>query len=575
MREYKYNFKIICRNKIFLFSYSLIFGLFLSYLIYGFYSAFHTTDQIFIYDLAYNTFKQTTSLIPYCLPAILFTALYVFNLNRQNHMEELILCIAPYQDKKAKGQVLITWLFFVYSLFLGLNLYAFYKSDFRESKAFLVQIIFYLTVNYFVLGILMITIAFALSIVKKVSYQILLAGASICVFGGYFKNYFYERAADKELFYKLYAFVQVITPGGKDWALQPYVGETVQLHQIGIILFWGSVSGLIAAIALGSKRRYFTGTLILALLILLLPYEEIGQSYYAGNGSWYPMYYYNNDGGHRTEEYETKPQFEVTDYHMDLWTLTCLKAEVTASVSESNLKEYEFTLYHPYQILHIKDQDGKKLTYLRNGDYLTVYPIEGKELSQIKFSYYGNGKGFYSQLEGINLVPGILFFPIPGFHTVYGSSTEGVYEFIPCYLERKAEFLVTVHSPLTVYSTLNQLEKNVFSGKADTVGLFAGLFMKKTIVDDVTFIHSQIEQFKFSGFDSYKDAIEYAELLNQKSIKKNLSFHKKLIIALPVVAYDIPLKHENYFLFREMVEMSGLDYLAETYVEDADEEMDQ
>lgn len=576
MRIYTYNFKIICRNKLFLLSYIFTFGFLTVSLLAGLYSAIQTTEKIFIFDIAYDSFKRTTRLVSYYLPIVLFTALYVFNINKQNYVDELIFYIAPKRDGRAKRQVLITWNFFTYLLVLGINLFAYSISDFSTSIQFLMQIILYITVNYFILGILMITIAFAISLIKKIQYQILLAGFSLCVFGGYFKDFLFERMLNKELFYRLYAFVQIVTPGGKDWALQTYVGETVQLHQLGVILFWGTISSLVTAVVFRNKKGHLIGSLLIALFILVLPYEEMGQSFYGGLGSGYAWYHYYDKFGERNiEGQEQEPQFAVTNYEMDLWTVTCLKAEVTACVNENDLDKYEFTLYHPYKILHIKDQDGEKLRFTRDGDYVTVYPIRGKALNNIKFAYYGNGKGFYSQLEGINLVPGMFFYPMPGFHKVYEESTEGIREFVPNYLLNEAEFHVKVHSPLTVYSTLNQKERNVFTGKSDTIGIFAGLFMQKTVVDDVTFIHSQIEQYKFSGFESYADAVEYADLISEKDGLESLSFHNKTVIVLPDDAYGLPYVHDNYLLFGDMVTIYGLDYLADKCMEDVNEQLDK
>lgn len=518
-------------------------------------------------DIAYHMLQENALLVCYFIPIILFMSLYIFNSNKLEHMEEIVCSIDQSRELRAKRWALFIWNLAITGMILLINVAAYFQSHFKNDIEFLRQIIIYILANYLAVGMVMILAAESISLVPKVKYQILLAVFVTVLLGGYYKEHLYYQIADKELFYKLYAPFQIITPGGGEWAIQQHIGLPIQMHQIGVILFWGMLFGMIAAITLKRKKKCLTGILLLAVLMLLLPYEELGQSYYRGGGTWYPVYHYydyNGNGERIVEEKEEQPEFAVTDYEIKFTVFTCLSAKVTMHIREKDLKQYRFTLYHPYRIMEVRSQEGERLAFERDGDYLTVYPPEGKPLEQIKISYYGNGKELYSQMEGINLIPGTCFYPVPGFQKVYGEDEYGYgYAFYPSYLQEKAHFQVKVSTPHRVYSTLRENERNSFEGEGDTFGLFAGL-LEKTIVGDTMFIHPRLERLEMGGFSSYDDVVEYAGLIYETSEQEAFSLSGKTIIVIPnPTSIQCPMAHDNYLLFSDSVRTYDMDYLKE------------
>lgn len=520
---------------------------------------------MYSWDVAYHMLQENAFLACYFIPIILFMSLYIFNSNKLEHMEEIVCSVDRSRELRARRWVLFIWNLAITGMILLINVAAFFQSHFKNNAEFFWQMILYVLANYLAVGMVMILAAESISLVAKIKYQILLAVFVAVLLGGYYKERLYEQIENKELFYKLYAPFQIITPGGGDWAIQQHIGLPIQIHQIGVILFWGTLFGMIAAITLKRKKKCLTGMLLLAVLILLLPYEELGQSFYRGGGTWYPVHHYYdyNDNTKRiVEEKEEQPEFTVTDYEMKFTILTCLSAKVTMHIREKDLEQYKFTLYHPYQIMEVRSQDGEKLAYERDGDYLTVYPLEGKPLKQIKLSYYGNGKELYSQIEGINLIPGTCFYPIPGFQKVYGGGEYG-YGFYPSYLQERARFQVKVTTPRRVYSTLEENGRNSFEGESDTFGLFAGL-LEKTVVGDTVFIHPRLERLEMGGFSSYEDVVEYAGLIYENSGQEAFSLSGKTIIAIPnPTSMQCPIAHDSYLLFSDSVSTYDMDYLKE------------
>ncbi len=516
-------------------------------------------------DVAYGMLQENVSMVHYFIPVILFMALYAFRINKFEHMEEIVCSIDKSRELRAERWALNIYNLAITGIILLINVTAFFQSHYKHDMELLCQMLLYVLANYLAVGMMMISAAEAVSLVPKVKYQVLLAVFITILFGGYYKEQLYYQIENKELFYKLYAPLQVITPGGGKWGIQQHLGLPIQIHQVGAILFWGMLFGMAAAIVLKRKKKCLTGFLLLSVFILMLPYEELAQSYYGGGGTWYPVYHYYDYNGNEeriVEEKEKQPEFAVTDYEMEFHVFTCLYAEVTMHIRENDLEQYRFTLYHPYRIMDVCSQDGEKLTYERDGDYLTVYPLEGKRLEQIKITYYGNGKELYSQMEGINLMPGTCFYPMAGFQKIYGKSEYG-YGFYPSYLQEKAHFQVKVMTPRKVYSTLKENGKNSFEGEGDTFGLFAGL-LEKTVVGDTVFIHPRLEWMEQGGFFDYEDVVEYAALLYEKSGQEAFSLSGKTIIVLPgSVSVQCPIAHDSYLLFSDSLRIGEMDYLKE------------
>ncbi len=524
-----------------------------------------TKSAIYSLKVAYYILQENALLACYFIPVILFMSLYIFNLNKLEHMEEIVCAVDKSRELRAKRWALFIWNLAITGIILPMNVAAFFQSHFKNNTEFLWQMILFVLANYLAVGMVMILAAEAISLVPKIRYQILLAVFVVVLLGGFYKERLYVQIENKELFYKFYAPFQIITPGGGEWAIQQHIGLPIQIHQIGVILFWGTLFGMMAAFVLKRKKKYLTGLLFLSVFILLLPYEELGQSFYHGVGTWYPPYHYYdyNDNTKRiVEEKEEQPEFAVTDYEMEFTVFTCLSAKVTMYIREKDLEQYKFTLYHPYRIKDVRSQDGEKLNFERDGDYLTVYPPKGKPVEQIKLSYYGNGKELYSQMEGINLLPGTCFYPMPGFQKVYGEGEFG-YGFYPSYLQEKAHFQVKVNTLRRVYSTLKENGRNSFEGEGDTLGLFAGL-LEKTVVDDTVFIHARLERLEMGGFSSYEDVVEYAGLIYEKSGQEAFSLSGKTIITIPnPTSMHCPVAHDSYLLFSDSVRISDMDYLKE------------
>ncbi len=121
----------------------------------------------------------------------------------------------------------------------------------------------------------------------------------------------------------------------------------------------------------------------------------------------------------RTKEAE----FEVAGYRMELRIRKELSAICrvelagggTKHAESGALEEYDFTLYHCYQVRDVQDDKGKKMEFRQEGDYVIVKG-NGEMVKEITFYYEGGSNFIYSNSHACFLTGIVPWYPKPGFH---------------------------------------------------------------------------------------------------------------------------------------------------------------
>lgn len=355
-------------------------------------------------------------------------------------------------------------------------------------------------------------------------------------------------------------------PQGYALVEDAYLGYAVQMQKIALVLFWLALCVLVLQILFQSKKKFYlfsiTGILV-TFLGCLIPGQELQASYQMDNWVSYADTYYRQN---ELNEVETKEDVSVTKYAIDFWIFNQLYAKVEMDVEQTDLQEYDFTLYHIYQVKSVKDQNGNELSYIQKGDRFTVLSDEG-EISKIIVEYSGTGNPFYSEFCGTFLKSGIAFYPIANFQKQYENG-----KFVDV-VSKTTDFQVNVHSLRKFYCTLDTNEKNKFSGKADGFTLIDGV-MSIDKVGDVTFIYPAIQTFSAPVEEIEKNFISQMDKCVEEN-RTQYSVHNKTIImgvsmnATPIASF-----------FDEHMVVSGFqfDYLVkekylQKFVEEGDEDL--
>lgn len=121
----------------------------------------------------------------------------------------------------------------------------------------------------------------------------------------------------------------------------------------------------------------------------------------------------------RTEE--NRKDFQVTTYDMDLCMTDTLHFSVTLTPSRVDLAEYQFTLYHLYQVEKVQDDRGDDLPFDRESDYLLIHNPSGA-LTSITITYSGDSQYFYATSQGMMLPANFEYIPLAGWHKVFVSN---------------------------------------------------------------------------------------------------------------------------------------------------------
>ena len=198
-----------------------------------------------------------------------------------------------------------------------------------------------------------------------------------------------------------------------------------------------------------------------------------------------------------TEEGLNTANFAVTDYQLNFTLADWLYATVTATV-DTPLDEYTFTLYSNYKVHWVKDSSGNKLPFTRDKDYIVLQNTTGS--TSFTFCYSGSESQYYTQESGCNLPGYAYYYPRAGKWSILEWNSSNM-----CYQhhwESTANYTMTCHSLLPVYTNLAKQPDGTYAGRTNGVTVTTGLALTSgergtyTYYDDV-----QINTVKISGIN--------------------------------------------------------------------------
>ena len=405
--------------------------------------------------------------------------------------------------------------------FVGINRFIELTANFKWNIA----LSFF--INYFLTSVLTVVVGFFASTLKN-----RLKGYTVITLFGIFISGILEYLS--QVIYmstsiNIYPLTNLfsLSPPNLSYFLPQEYGLDVLPYRFFRIFFWIAFFVSIYYIFLsknayqrkGSIKKYISVLCcVLMICCYAMPTSKFDRS--VGNPQECNLhdveYYYYNEFGKR-EDYDT--DYHITAYDMDFKIYNQLTAEVTAETDIPADGKKVFTLYHGYNIKKILDENGNKVPFLREGDFVYIDLIN--ETHKITFIYRGHSPKFYSNYQGSLLLGGFCYYPMPGFLQVYQTKTYNTVFNIP---KDDIEFDVTVHTTNTVYSNLNCNGKNSFSGKAQTVSLVSGMYYEQK-TDGIRVLSAGTNSF----FDDAELKKQY-DIIQDKQVIKG-----KTIIIVPNV----------------------------------------
>lgn len=341
------------------------------------------------------------------------------------------------------------------------------------------------------------------------------------------------------------------------------------------ILFWVLLALGIWVLLLLKRRGIVLSMVVWGICcVMLVMYMQPSSAVFLGTGvfdAWteYQEYYLN---WHPVDENSfEKGEYQITSYQMEMHIGRELEAEAVMTVDQPKLFHYKMTLYHNYKISEIKDQDGEKMNFTRDGDYIDIDNHTGKSITKIYITYQGSCTTFYTSRQGIYLPAFFCYYPRSGYLPIYQKDC-----FLNFCLETPVDFDIQVHYRGKIHSSLKEVSKNHFQGNTTGVTLLAGLCIEETEVEGTRIIYSTLSRYDNPKHEKIKE--QYADFIRKYIKGKNNCIIQPPDLNGDIMNYAFVSDHflgsigtleERYQYYRENGE-----YLELQELED-DEEMEQ
>ncbi len=344
----------------------------------------------------------------------------------------------------------------------------------------------------------------------------------------------------------LYPFLNFFSlfPPNLNWSPEEAFGLSVLPYRWEIIGFWALLlsgllcHGLIRRKTFARKAGVSAGLALslLCLIIFLQPSSKLLLSSDDPKESIMADWeYYFID---HPEDRKASALFTITEYDLDISVGKELKTTATITVDRQDLPEYLLTLYHGYTLKSVASQDGVKLSFIQDGDYITVKNQESLKIQSLRLIYKGHSPVYYSNAQGMYLPGYFPYYPHSGHRPVYDRDTQGSERFV---LPEPVMFRVKIESNRTVYSNLSQNGGNTFSGESTGVTLLSG-FYDTIETNGVTIVYPYLNTWEFN-------AQALTEFVNKYAGTPMLKDSIKTIFLTPVINNSSP--YNRYAAFSD------------------------
>lgn len=268
--------------------------------------------------------------------------------------------------------------------------------------------------------------------------------------------------------------ILTLTQPNQRWIVDELYLIPVEPYRFFLYFGWILLlSGFVCYVLLNQKKKFFS---IFPWVVCAICFWNVVD---AGCISNMDSNTGNAANDYNTFEEETLPEcaadFSVGSYDIHLTIAKRLRAKVCMEINEQK-NTYQFTLYRNYILDSVTDENGEKMEYERDRDYITVQA--SGPVSEINMKYHGYSGTFVSNSNAV-LLPGFFaWYPQPGFRPVFKQTIADTYYSYGYNKDisgfSQSEFQVNISGyPKPVYSNLEE-ENGIFEGSAKSVTLMGG-----------------------------------------------------------------------------------------------------
>jgi hypothetical protein len=273
-----------------------------------------------------------------------------------------------------------------------------------------------------------------------------------------------------------------ILPINLNWTPNFSTGFMVLPDKVSLIAFWIIATLSMCLCCLYRNHRKMVAGAGIAVCILLLagyalPISTVKMNDDPDGTAMHDQYYYT-----ATSEKDEPADYRTAAYNIEIEIDRVLRAKVEMSF-DAKRASYAMTLYHGYDITGVCDQSGAALGFQRDGDYVT---IDGERTTEkIVITYQGYSPRYYSNGQGAFLPGYFPYYPMAGFIDLASDDHSDIR---PVFSKYASLFNVTVSCKRPVYSNIENIDENTFSGETDGVTLYSG-FLEEARDDDLRVVY--------------------------------------------------------------------------------------
>lgn len=264
-----------------------------------------------------------------------------------------------------------------------------------------------------------------------------------------------------------------------DSADNPAFGFSVLEYRYCAVLFWVVLAAVVGClrylnlkISLSKVKAVSTSVLCAVLAaVVLFPASALTMSSSLTDGVFCDHYYYKEN-----EQLSETADFHITEMKLTLNIGLRLTGEAELHFDNAQLNEYKLTLHRFFKVSGVYGEDGGKLEYTRNGDYLCIQSGQGLESAVIR--YKGCHPRYYTNSQGAVLPGYFPFYPMDGYRRIYSVDLDG---YLKNQLSSPAKLSLTVTGLKKVYTNLTEVSSGVFEGTASAITVVSGLYTEAEI----------------------------------------------------------------------------------------------
>jgi len=288
-------------------------------------------------------------------------------------------------------------------------------------------------------------------------------------------------------------------------------GESILPYRFFIIGFWLFLFLSFICFTRSRYKKYAAVSVVLCLAAFIAytyPVSKMEQTFDIYLNGVPDRIYFSESRDFLVKE--DPADYKICEYDLNLSIKANLSVTAGIKVSKS-LERYRMTLYRQYKVSKVVDQDGHKLEYTQNQDYIDVWNKSGCHVTDIIISYKGSSWDSYANYQGCYLPGYYPYYPRAGYINLYDKELGYIK---PYFVDKDTYFRVKVN-PGKYISNLPK-KQGIYQGRCDGFTLVSGFYKIKKLENGNKLVYPYLDEFvvhngKMTEKECWREKFDFVE----------------------------------------------------------------